>query len=171
MPLTQVQTQMLGTSVRFNEAFEYRDGDIYWAINPNNIIIGSLAGATYVNGYRRVKLDGKMYAVHRVVWVMFNGDIPDGLHIDHIDGNPKNNSIQNLRLVTHSQNCMNRKPKKTNTGVPNVSYSKHNNKYRVSVTAKNQTGFFGWFDDLELAELVAIEARDKFHNKYARIGA
>jgi hypothetical protein len=156
---------------RFNEVFEYRDGDIYWKVNPNNLNVGALAGTKYSTGYRRAKVDGKTYAVHRIIWTMFNGDITNGLHIDHINGVTTDNSIENLRLVTVSQNAMNRKGRKTNTGIPNVSFCKENKSYRVSVHANKKQQYLGFFKDLELAELVAIEARDKFHGKFARLGA
>ena len=49
---------------------------------------------------------------HRMVWEAFNGRIPSYLEIDHIDRNKHNNKLSNLRLVTHSENCKNKKPKK-----------------------------------------------------------
>lgn len=42
--------------------------------------------------------------VHRLVWEAFNGAIPDGYEIDHIDENKANNSLANLRLVTRHEN-------------------------------------------------------------------
>ncbi len=53
--------------------------------------------------------DGKTknYSVHRFIWECFNGPIPDGLEVDHIDGDPKNNKLENLRLGTHKANCNN----------------------------------------------------------------
>jgi len=44
------------------------------------------------------------FCEHRCVWVWFNGDIPDGYEINHIDANRSNNRIENLELVTHSEN-------------------------------------------------------------------
>ena len=42
--------------------------------------------------------------VHRLVWETFNGLIPDGLTIDHIDSNKQNNCLSNLRLLTRKEN-------------------------------------------------------------------
>lgn len=53
------------------------------------------------------QLNGKkrdLKYVHRLVWEAYNGPIPDKMTIDHIDGNPANNHIDNLRLVTRSDN-------------------------------------------------------------------
>lgn len=41
---------------------------------------------------------------HRIIYQTLVGDIPNGYEIDHIDDNRQNNSIDNLRLFTHSQN-------------------------------------------------------------------
>lgn len=46
--------------------------------------------------------------VHRLVYETFVGEIPDGYEIDHINRNKTDNRLENLRLVTHKQNCSNR---------------------------------------------------------------
>ena len=89
------------------------------------------------------------------------------MQIDHINGIASDNRIENLRLANNADNAKNRNPRKTNTGVRNVSFV--NNKYRVAIQSNNDKIYCGAFDNLELAELVAMEARDKFHGKFARI--
>lgn len=49
--------------------------------------------------------------VHRLVFEAFVGPIPEGFYIDHIDRDPKNNALSNLRMVTQKENCANRKPR------------------------------------------------------------
>lgn len=48
----------------------------------------------------------KFYYVHRLVWETFMGEIPEGKEIDHIDGNPHNNSLSNLQIVTRRENLL-----------------------------------------------------------------
>ena len=57
-------------------------------------------------GYLFVGLgkDHKLKYVHRLVWEAFNGPIPEGLQINHLDENKHNNSLSNLSLVTPSEN-------------------------------------------------------------------
>lgn len=64
-------------------------------------------GGYIYNSYRTK--NGKQLVLyrHRVIWHYFNGEIPIGLQIDHIDGNRKNNRLDNLRLVTHKENMNN----------------------------------------------------------------
>lgn len=54
-------------------------------------------------------LKGKHFLVHRMVWEAFNGKIPDGYDIDHLDGDPSNNALENLEMVTHQENIKRRK--------------------------------------------------------------
>ena len=54
----------------------------------------------------RVTIDGvRIHALaHRLVWKHFRGEIPEGMQINHINGNKKDNRIENLEVVTPSQN-------------------------------------------------------------------
>ena len=52
--------------------------------------------------------DHRIVLIHRLVYETFNGEIPEGLEIDHIDRNKHNNKPENLRLVTRSENMANR---------------------------------------------------------------
>ena len=71
----------------------------------------------------KVELMGRNIFVHRIIWEMHNGEIPDGLVIDHIDGDCLNNKISNLRLVTQALNSRNqRKPKNNSSGTVGVSF-------------------------------------------------
>lgn len=46
--------------------------------------------------------------VHRLVWETFNGPVPEGMEIDHINRDKHDNRLSNLRLVSHRENCNNR---------------------------------------------------------------
>ena len=43
--------------------------------------------------------------VHRIVWEAFNGRIPEGMEINHINENKLDNRIENLSLVSRVENC------------------------------------------------------------------
>lgn len=70
---------------------------------------GAPVGAACGDGY--VRLGGRggtsihLYA-HRVIWETVNGPIPEGLEIDHLNGNKSDNRVRNLEAVTKSQNVL-----------------------------------------------------------------
>ena len=71
-------------------------------------------------------------ALHKLVWTLCHGRFPT--QIDHIDGNPRNNRVENLREVSQSENLENRlMPWKSNakTGLPGVFYEQEKNRYRI----------------------------------------
>lgn len=61
------------------------------------------------NGYYIVRLFknsiGKWYSVHRLVWKVFNGSIPEGLQVNHINEIKTDNRLENLNLMTCKENC------------------------------------------------------------------
>jgi hypothetical protein len=160
------------TKEYLHSLFDYKDGQLIWKVQKaNRTQIGSVAGWANrdIHGqqYMNVELDGKSYKVHRIVFVYHHGYMPK--RIDHIDGNRFNNNIENLREVTASQNALNSKFRRSNTsGSKNVFFDNRSNKWRVQLRINGRSKSFGAYDNLELADLVATEARDKFHGAYAR---
>lgn len=59
--------------------------------------------------YTQLRVNGKKKTalIHRLVYQAFVGMVPSGLELDHIDGCKLNNSLSNLRLLTHKENCNN----------------------------------------------------------------
>jgi signal peptidase I len=76
------------------------------------------------NGYWRVHALGSHYKAHKIVWALHNNfERQEGLHIDHIDGNPSNNRIENLRLVSEHLNARNKPMMKNNkSGIHGVCF-------------------------------------------------
>ena len=78
----------------------------------------------YLNGYVYVNLNNEGKYLHRLVWETFNGKIPEGMEIDHINTNRFDNRLSNLRLVTSSENKRNpitiEKYKESNKGKPHT---------------------------------------------------
>ncbi|WP_447886668.1 HNH endonuclease signature motif containing protein, partial [Serratia fonticola] len=72
----------------------------------NGHMLGREAGVQAEDGYYRVSVKRQKLSTHRVIWFLTNGSWP--FCIDHIDGNKANNSAENLRSVTLSENQHNR---------------------------------------------------------------
>ena len=163
-------TKEIITQDYVKQLFEYRDGELYWKVKPSKkVLIGAKVGNLNQSGYFHLQLNKKTYKTHRIIFLMHYGYLPNCL--DHIDGNPLNNKFENLRPATVNQNAYNSKLIKNNTsGVKNVSWYKLTNKWHVRVKINGKEKSFGYFKDLELADLVAQEARDKYHGKFANHG-
>lgn len=124
-----------------------------------------------LRGYRKLCILGQTYAAHRVAWAMHYGEWP-GCVIDHIDGNPANNEIANLRAVDHVINARNRAVTDSNQcGIMGVRWDGKREKWRVSVStdkAKNQ--HIGFYDELLHAQIAAQAAYKAagYHDNHGR---
>ena len=151
-----------------HDHFEYKDGDLFWK-KPlsNRVKVGQKAGTLKDNGYLVTRIDGNMMRNHKIVYMLFNDEIPE--LIDHIDGNKLNNRIENLRLASKIENAQNSKLRSDNsTGVKGLRWHSQRNKWNVRLVINKKEKSFGLFEDFELAELVAFEAREKYHGQFAR---
>jgi hypothetical protein len=151
-----------------NEYFEYKDGELYWKKDKGDGKAGALAG-TKTQKYRTIKFNGKNYMLSRIVFFMFNGYYPK--NVDHIDGDTWNNKIENLRAATPAENNRNRKLATNNkTGVKGLSFCTQMKKYKAQITKNYKQIHLGYYEDIELAELVVDMARDKYHGSFANKG-
>ena len=129
-----------------HERFTYRNGELYWkTVYSNRLKVGQLAGDKDGKGYRRIMIGKRHFKMHRLIWIMFNGSIPDGLLIDHIDRNISNNRIENLRLLTKSMNSR-------NIEAAGVTFDCKRNKWRAQAFVNDATVFLGRFDTKAAAE-------------------
>lgn len=151
------------------QVFTYDNGNLYWKIkHSDNINIGDIVGCIKKNR-RYTKINYKDYSVSRLIFMYHNGYFPTV--VDHINGDSLDNRIENLRGCNNSQNQYNsKKPKHNTSGIKNVQWYKERKKWRVQICVNNKTITCGLFDDLELAELVALEARLKYHKEFANHG-
>ena len=86
----------------------------------------------------RLCLPKKHKFVHQIVFEAFNGPIPKGMDIDHINGIRDDNNLSNLRAVSRTINALNRKKANVNsaTGIRGVHLNKKSAKWVFSVSGK-----------------------------------
>lgn len=129
---------------------------------------GSPAGCLTKFGYWYIGCGYRHYLAHRFVWFLHNGEIPNGLDIDHIDGDRSNNKISNLRLATRSQNLRNKKISKSNkTGFKGV-FKLPNGRFQSSIRVNGKQNYLGVFSTAEEAGLAYDLAAMEFYGEFAK---
>jgi len=139
MKITQKQVQDL---------FEYRNGALYRKTTiPYNsrIKIGDRVGNIRKDGYIMIGINGKHYLEHRIIYLYHRGYLPEIL--DHKDGNPTNNNIENLRSVTYNQNNQNTIQKGGTSKFKGISWFKRDNKWRATIMCNYRNIHLGLFDN------------------------
>ena len=116
--------------------------------------------ATRCGGYFTGAVFGRMLRAHRVAWAIHYGEWPKD-QIDHINGDPKDNRINNLRCVNNQQNGQNTKLHATNTsGYSGVSWHKIAKKWSATYWEHGKSQYIGLFvDKSEAIEAVKRERK------------
>ena len=121
------------------------------------------------SGHIRIGIYGRRYAAHRVAWALYYGEPPDpSLEIDHINGNPSDNRISNLRLVTQQGNLRNKNQYKScKHGYPGLIHEKNRVKcWRAQIGVNGTIKKLGAFR----CKTAAILARKQGEVKYGFTG-
>lgn len=163
---TLTQTE-LKTLLDYNK----NTGDFTWKIYRGGIVkVGGIAGKVELNGYHRIKVNGKLYQAHRLAWFYVYNEWPSK-DLDHINRVRSDNRIANLRLATRSENAQNTKIRINNSSsIIGVSWNKRKNKWRAYITKDYKQIHLGFFDtkeDASLARQKAVERifSNEFYNK------
>lgn len=161
------------------ELFAYRsDGELIWRRRPSAtspVVVGTVAGGEWgkKKRYKSVRLLGRKTLIHRIVWAIHLDAWPEG-DVDHIDGDGLNNRIENLRLATRSQNCMNRRNRSDNmTGLKGARKRKQRDGSDVwtsSISIDGAEKYLGRFSTPEEAHAAYLKAAIDNFGEYARSG-
>lgn len=128
---------------------------------------GAIAGSINSGGHLCLKFKGKGYLVHRIAWLIHFGQWPEH-QVDHVNRIKTDNRIINLRAATSTENKRNTGLRRDNTsGCKGVCWHKDKGKWFAIVRINNKQKHLGYYDDIELADLVAKEARSKFYGDFA----
>jgi hypothetical protein len=148
-----------------NKLFLYKDGELYWKIKVPRSNAGDLVRyRTTIKNSKRAFIFYSYYYLHRLIFLMHHGYLPK--LIDHIDGNPSNNRIENLRAATVSQNGCNRNAaKKNKLGIKGL-YLCPNGTYRSTVIKNKKIILQKYFKDKKQAIQVLLQTRQQAHGEF-----
>ena len=142
-----------------HERFEYSDGKLFakenWHSRQRK---GQEVGNLNNCGYLKVCLNRKSYLLHRLIFLMHNGSLPELL--DHIDRDKTNNRIENLRVADKELNSWNRDKQSNNTsGFRGVSWNKGASKWHAYIKVRGKRIHLGLFDTAEEASEAYVKAQ------------
>lgn len=143
--------------------YDQNTGVFRWSENNNANKAGNVVGTKKPGGYTVIRVGGKIRYAHRLAWLHVYGVWP-AKHLDHINRNPADNRIGNLREVTQSQNSQNKSHQSNNTsGFRGVSWSKALNKWVVRIWGNEKNLYIGAFDLIDCAVAAYATAAAEYH--------
>lgn len=151
--------------------YDKETGNLIWKrAVAKRIKVGDIAGhRCKVAGYITVRINKKSYYAHRLVFLMHKGYLPKT--IDHINGDPADNHIENLRAASTQQNQHNRRMSKNNTsGYKGVSWNNSLKKWYAYIHLESKRIHLGTFNTAEEADAVVRKAREELHGTFANHG-
>lgn len=156
--------EKLKSMLRYDET----TGVFTWIVKPNRrISAGSIASNSRRDGYVRIGIDGGRYLAHRLAWLYIHGRWPDGV-LDHINGNPSDNKIANLRECTQTENQLNRRICANNkAGRKGVLWDKAKKKWLARAQLHKKTYHLGYFNDIESADAAYQRFATTHHGEFA----
>jgi len=152
------------TAERLRELLHYdRETGIFtWLSNPGkNALVGRRAGSV-ARGYVILQVDKNHIPAHRAAWFFVYGYWPEHF-IDHINGDPADNRISNLREATKRENMQNLKASFRNNKCGILGVSKRNNRFRAVININGSVKHIGYFDTPEDAHSAYLEEKRASH--------
>lgn len=136
----------------------------------NTRFAGKKWGQISGNGHHLGEIEGYSILAHHVVWMFAHGRWPE-MDLNHINGNPADNRIDNLRIATKEDVARNLSMNVKNTsGVNGVHFNKARGKWEASIKENNKKIFLGRFENMRDAIVARAEAERElgYHENHGK---
>ncbi len=152
--------------------YDAETGEFFWLkCSGKKMQPGKKAGWTNGSGYKQIRLHGINMQSHRLAWLFAYGENPGEKAIDHINGNPSDNRIGNLRLATAAENVRNQRKRSSTTSVyKGVSWYKRKRKWIAQIRINGKSTHLGYFHDELAAHMAYCQAAQKHFGEFANFG-
>ena len=143
--------------------YDPETGVFTWKVKTcRKVLVGKKVGSLNRLGYVQIKINKVFYYGHRLAWFCFYGQWPEQ-EIDHINGNPSDNRIINLRLANRSQNNQNRGARvDCASGIRGVMRRKDTGRWKAEIRVNKKSISLGCFDSIESAAAARRIAEQKY---------
>lgn len=151
-----------------NEWLEYKpNGSLVWKKSRKSVSAGKAFGSMQGSGYIQGGFFGKRLYAHRVIWALHHKKLSK-LEIDHINGNPSDNRIENLREVSRYENSTNRHKVRNDSKSGVMGVQKIRKKWRARITVKGNVIRLGHFKTMQKAHNAYMSAKEQYHTSFVR---
>ena len=141
-------------------------GHLVWKKGRVGCRKGDRIGTVRKDGYRVVGINRRSYLYHRLLWFVLKNEQPPEF-LDHINGDPSDNRIENLRPATAAGNSQNGDgPISKASGFRGVTLHKPTGLWKATVWANNVSHSGGYFQTAEEAAKAASDLREKLHKDF-----
>ena len=132
-------------------------------VRRGRIAVGDVVGTRRNDGYVKIGIGGRQYYAHRLAWLHVYGEYPSV--VDHVDRNPSNNRLTNLRLVNLSQNQQNQVAHINNTsGYKGVTLHKKSGLWKAEIQVNRRRTTIGYYKTPDQASVAYQTAAMIFHS-------
>lgn len=153
------------TCERLKEVLHYDpiSGVFRWRIRPcKNMSAGSIAGSIGKNGYTAITVDKVRYMAHRLAWFYVH-DVWPTHDIDHLNGQPIDNRLTNLRDVPRSVNMQNQRGPRSNNQSGFLGVIRRPSSFHAAIRFDGTLYHIGVYPTAELAYEAYLGAKRLFH--------
>ena len=150
--------------------YEPATGVFRWRVSTSKRVkVGDVAGCVVANGYRKIRINKRLWLEHRLVWLHQCGAEPSA-ELDHINGDRADNRLINLRVADRTSNARNcRGHKDSRSGRKGVHWDTTGKKWGARICVDRKQIYLGNFETVEQAAAAYDAAAMRHHGDFAKV--